>query len=810
MVNAQTSRQGGCKGNGSGVRTDCQVTIHTMPYKLLYQGKFSTIETTADTNEDLAVTCTINIYDTESGEGDVEMTIPLDMADNPVLIRTEDDNEDKFSVILPKTAEINVHTSSSIGIETFVFGGDRRYYSEVYITPDGEADILKFNGWLSASDIQEEAQPNPNILTLTATDGLGMLKDDTLTNDDGEVPENEWSIMDLLRWAISRGTGIEREFCVVFNTREEDAPVYDADTAGSGHFFKWCYLDAKTFETDIHETETLDEVVKIILGNKARVTTYDGKVWIYCVDEMLYGQSYYLYRFLADGAYFSRAAINLRKYIGATSPMSWMNDDAVISATRPYSKSVLTFTYEYPKELMCNIDLERGEGAEPTGASNETTEYTPECIDFLREGSSGPDPEDIDFEPWPASEGVLRKRYEFNYEKERYLSALTAGGFRHYFRFSEIFVTEKGRFQLSFDYRFNVDDGTTNCFPAIVRLLGDDGSIWCWRYDAPSGDSYWQELSPTDGWFTVTWEDDLSGLDNTEWRNIGATSPPIPVTGRLCVRLVNGFAPPKEVHFVNIQAEYTAYVNGSYQRYTKQVHTVQQEGASKAIRDEEVRMSDAPDRRIKGAILIRGENLELYTGTMDFAASDFQISGNKSNKFRAGQRIVISGTTSNNIETSIIAVDYHLVGDVTIVQVSGTFTTEAGVTATISLIQFVLAGRFYRGHLLPAGPAAEDLAPYGEVQAFDVWNQVNRVMRNFEGTVDRLQSENNDPDGGIPDLPFGVLLTDADTNTNNKNFMIMHFEQNYHLCEWNVLLSEVHDNIIGKSYEGHTFKYITE
>lgn len=779
-----------------------------MPYAKVYKGEFLNTETTLAgvANQQLI---TVEIQDTESGIADNSAFVALQMADVPLRITILNNNEDKFDpAARSKRATVQVHTSNDIGIETFIDGGDNRYKVVIY----SQMELL-FIGWLSISDIAEDNLPDPNILSLIATDGLGFLNDEQLTDLDGSVPTTERTLMEFLIMALAK-TGNQLGFAVAFNIRESAAATLNADTTGAGHFLKHEYLDSRTFEGEIGECEKAINVVNKILGEEACLMQKNGLWYIWRVDEMQNGEPLKLIKFDAEGNYTGTSSVNFNKAIGTGSPMQWMNDDSVKSAERPLKSVELTYKYESFKEAVCNIDLSRGTGPEPTNAESEDILYTPQCIEYLREDTgSAFTPTDIDYPPYPASEGGILKHFVFDYEKERYLSSLIAGGFRHYFKFSDVFVRERDRIRISFTYRINFSSAITNIFPAVIRLQADDGSLYDWLYDALTGQNEWVPVNLSLGWFTSPWRDDLTGLDVTQWRSIGNTSPDIPKTGRLTIRLVNAIPPPKKMYFASLQVEYIPLINGSYGTFFGHKHTVTQPVEPqkyKAVREKQVYVGDGPGKQTKGALLKRGANLDLFTGAITFNTDGlqnwFQVSGDKRPIFKVGQLIIISGSANNDQETRITSTEYNLIGDVSTIYVEGVFVPEGPVTLTIGLANYVLCDGFYNASVFPDGPPDETFVhPYGELQVFDVWNQFNRVMRKCEGTVDRIQSAIE-----LPDIIHQFELTDPDPGTIGKRFMLLHHDTDVHLCELGgVLLHELTDDEIDKQYTGHDFKYIT-
>lgn len=663
-------------------------------------------------------------------EGEV---VSLEMGETPCKISVIDNAEDKFTTIRSKQAELQIYSSDSIDISLFAEGGDNRFTVDISLLDVASSSASErpiFIGFLSISDLSQEFLPDPNVITLTATDGLGFLNDAPLTTFDGVNPQNEHSLMDYLAWSLNK-SGNTLDIYVIMNIRERFATPLISDDSGDGHFYKHESVDAKTFEEEIGVSENSYSVVEKILKLNATLSQHSGDWWILGVDEIEHGRDYYITRFNWKGEFIENLYQQHEKSLGVDLPLAWMNDDTEVSLQRNYRQVNLKYSFQPPLEIPCNIDFDRGEGPDITGVANETIDYTLGCWDFLREGSPSTGA-NLDQSPSVGAYGLLRKRYEYGYEKERYLVTKIASGFRHYFKSEGIPVQAGNKITIGFSHRLQNDESITNIDIAHMRLVGDDGFFYDWDYDAPSGVSSWVQKTAADTVFSNNWREDMSGLDNTEWKAISATSQPFPVAGKLYIRLLNNTS--YEVWFSALSVENLFFTNGSFQKYTSQVHTVTDETAkTKATLNEEVFISDSPQRLFKGALL----------------------------------------------------------------KVGGT--------------DYVLANQFYNAAVFPNAdfPDESYTKPYGEMQSFIVWNQYNRVLRKFEGTIDGLQS-----DSSIPDLMHKYKLTDINPNTTNggeqiRYFMLLHNEIDLHLCEWDAFFIEVVNSFVYKQYSGHTFKYLT-
>lgn len=639
--------------------------------------------------------------------------IDLEMTDDPVRDVVIDNDEDKFTPIRSRQLQIQIYSSNTISINTFSGGDDNRFKVNFYVD-----SVLKFTGFLSMGDIRQAFMPNPNVITMIAADGLGFLNDIPLTDFDGETPQNEQSILMFLLWALSK-TGHELNLAAVFNIREVTASNLNNDNNGLGHFFTWCFLDAKTFEAEVGECENCYDVITKILGHEAELFQQDGEWRIQRIDEVEHGlATQTVYRWRYDGVFIEKASETFEENIGVGEDYSWMNDDAEVYNDRLIKKSTLIYKYETPKETPCNVDFERGDYVEDIDADSK--KYALDCWDKYSEGVSGDDP--------PTADIYIRRDFVNDTEVDRCV-VIEAAADWNFIMSSGVYVNIGDKFNLNLEQRMSADQGGSGSYrqnSAQLRLYGDDGTYWTHAGKTSVNDvAEWVACTSTfktnQRYFVI--EGDASE-DQTDRKNLySGEVAPIPVGGtvKLLIYANPEWGDSDDTYISGVRLEYIPLINGSYQIYSGQQWTVQQGTNTINVREEEVYISDSPNRLYKGALLI-----EDSPG-------------------------------------------------------------------------YILAGLFYNAAQEPDGVVYAK--KYGEIQAFDVWNQFNRNMKVFDGTVDHTNP--------YPALGTRYFLTDSSDNTLGRMFLLLHYEIDTHLCEWAAFLKEVSNENIGKTYTGETFKYIT-
>jgi hypothetical protein len=742
------------------------------------------------------------------GEGNV---IDLEMTDTPLKIVVADNAEDKFTPVKSKQAEIQIYSSSQVDISLFADGGDNRFYVEVFTQSEG----VIFKGFLSISDLSQEFMPDPNVIQLIATDGLGFLRDAPLVNFENEPPQGIHPIISFLSWALAKtGNALHVKACM--NIREETAVPLVSDDSGVGHFYSHQHIDARTFEKEIGECEDCFTVLEKILGQNSFLTQYRGNWVILRIDEIETGHEYFFTRFNHLGEWVNNSEETFIKNIGDGLSLSFMNDDAQVTLERPCKESITIYKYDYPGELLCNINFERGEvRTEPDlTAENSEGTYDLDCWTKQKFPPTGTTiiPADND--------AYIVRNFELGYEKGRYV-VLTAGpgAALEGIMSQPVPVSEGDRISLSVDWKLasNVGsgDGTVAIKMFNVLLLTDAGEYY-YAEKLSDDPAFWQGPFANQNNTSINHSWNAGDTDETQWTNISVTVPAAPVSGNLYIGLFKEWQGPGvyevDTHFSNLQLDITPIINDSYERYTGQSHTVSVDNPRiKAVREAEVFISDAPRVAMKGALLKEGAGREIYDGEASFGSlGQFEIEGDVTGSFPVGGKVSITGSGSNNITVTITDVNYSLIGDITTIQTDGETTTEIDADVVISITTYVLSGLFYNAAKLTAGPGGPtDLSPFGQLQSFDIWNQYNRVMRRFEGTIDKTDSSTQ-----LPDLLHKYRLQDINKNTTDgtqyRLFMLLHFEMNMHMCEWSCLLHEVVNTAIEKTYTGHEFKYITD
>jgi len=720
--------------------------------------------------------------------------IDLQAAADPLEISVIDNDETKFKSIRAKQARIRFYSATSEGIDFSLFSNayDNQFY--VSITTGGGGVV--FLGYLVLPDNQMPFLPEPQVVELTASDHLGVLKDTALVDDDGENIQGKYRIADLIKLCLKQtglslpvnvinnlriGTGSRSGSNVVFAASDssitvdfyigffyvgqrlvvsdsasnngtytvnsivsstkitvaesltnETATIYNVtftDDSSDGHFHDKAYIDAKTFEESIGVSVNCYTAIERILKDDCTLFQHSGEWWIVRIDEYD-DNGLYVAKFNADGEIIQEPTLtDFYVNIGFSNSVIFANANQLVRANRPHKYVRDDFNYINPIEIVCNVDFSRGIGssADPT-QENQSIDYQLECWDFLREGSIGTI-DDIDQSPYGDSYGVLTKRYEFGYEKERYLRS-DIELYRHYFKSQPLPVSSGDKVEVGVSFRFANNPSVTNWYPVHVMIVGDDGYYYIWDYDSETDLSSWHQLTGSDPWFSYNFRYLYTSVPANEWANISATSLECPADGQLYIRLVSeGLSGSGGLWFSNLNVNYIPKINGSFQRYSGHYNAVTRTDAGYlANRKEDVQIGDAPRPIIKGAIFF--QNGDAYKiAPVFYPAAKYGITGQ---------------------------------------------------------------------------PSASQIKPYGWHQIQAVWNQYREAYTILSGDLWGLPAS-------WPDLHNVFSLTDPSSLTGNRYFMLISFSQNWKTGIWSGTFVEVFNPDNPKVYNTpFEFKYISD
>lgn len=520
-------------------------------------------------------------------------------AASSISVSVVNNDEDVFLPIRAKVATIRFNSTRDINLNTFARGNvsDKRYYVEVYVS--SESNVV-FKGFLSLSDMSEAFLPPSNVVTLTASDKLGSLKDVKLVDFYNQLPNGYYTVAKYVAWCLYR-TGIATNINVICNLREEHH--YDRT------WFDTTYLWSKTFEKDFNECEDCYTVLQKILGKYAVLFQRNGEWWIRSVDEwdqhtliLSVFDQYGELQTTADGLAWDRI-------IKRDTAIYFSNRRTTVHLNGEHKSAKLSFNYTTPREIICNMDMSRGEYVEDISSTEK--KYVLDCWE-LKRGQPG---------SWgtPINEAFIKKIYNGSgYEIDRY-AVITYPTYPApvFLESAAMYVNQADKFSFNYEFKWSNNytsgGGSMNVMQCSVRLDADDGSVYFLDDD---GEWYLSNSTWSTNWRHKMLYWAINDIDERIWRNVSADNvAALPKSGKLYFMIDWGnysdFA-DRELHIRNFSFEYIPYVNSSYKVFTGHYHKVEQTGMHNNATEDTVYLAESPSRLYKGTLLRKvGSEYEL-------------------------------------------------------------------------------------------------------------------------------------------------------------------------------------------------------
>jgi hypothetical protein len=530
-------------------------------------------------------------------------------------------NGDKFDTIISCEARMVLYLRES----------DPQTFADFIVTFADEWKMIAYNdgqiifvGFLTPGEGRAEFQDKPYDISLTAVDGLGLLKGVLLTKPDSSKFAGVNLIIDYLI-AILGKTGLDLSLrlfsSIVEESMEDRTQNQQADT------FNQTGLHARSFQknpTEFYDCYTcLERILTqyfciyqhfgmwVIVRIGELQESIGAKMWYtdYNASGTITNASQYLYDPAATGRDRTIHPVEVSQFIGS--------NFAVKSARYTYNYSV------WP-EIPTNNKFERGtvyeQGLLPDPNPNQLT-YKKSTIEDWRYGVTNPTngatrPVDGML---PTTDSHYRysvyNRYGVEESREIVLERDSDPQVGHRFLMCEkIPVVKDSRINISIDFKTN--QGGTGTRQYLLVMLEPITPGIGYKLDNAGG------ATPPDGIGVLVWENTSAlqflskyygtGEDASQYVTFNLEPPPLPISGNLYIIFMSYDAPMgRKVYYKNFSFEYYPSVAGSYAQVRGDYAQTSQNDRYKDAIDEEVFISDSTQKILQGTLY--RENLEDLT-----------------------------------------------------------------------------------------------------------------------------------------------------------------------------------------------------
>lgn len=531
-----------------------------MAYGLKYRITFKTLQ------DD---TCKVDFYI----DGYTGSVTNLEPADRAFILQEFNSDEDIYKPLRPQQAEINFISQTGVSIDDFLSNADTYCYVAFEFL---SAVQYYWYGYLLQDDFQESWQDQKHVITLKATEGLGLLQNQPLTDNAGDELVGRYTAWELIQYAAYGTIQTFVEHKVISNLYH--STMDDTLTTPA---IGQCYIDTRTFSIGDGEYDNKYNVLdKINSAFSQTLLQYKGKWIIFRPEELFMSTAQNLRQF--NVTLLSTTVTNNRYDIevGVNEDIKPISPEMLRFINRPTKIDEITFNYEMPSELLCNQNLSRG--ALNTAGSGFNL-YDVDSWD-LKAGNTAGNRES----PFTSSSTHYRKETLDTYNNviDNYLYAAEEMTYNYnWWQSCDVAVAAGDIITLSFEWRW--DEGNIAPSPLPTFNVGQ------LLYKADAAPSFRAGLNEDGSWFLypTTWDStayasqpffkiDMASVDLQEngWAKYTVESSPVIRDG--IVRLLLTNTPSlkswenlwKNIEFSisnKVNGVYTDTISGDYDKFTK-------------------------------------------------------------------------------------------------------------------------------------------------------------------------------------------------------------------------------------------------
>lgn len=469
----------------------------------------------------------------------------------PFVLREFNTEENIFKPIRAQLAEIEILASATgAKIEDFLASNDTDI--QVYFYYVNLAEVY-WTGFVMQSDYREEWSDQNHIITLTATDGFGKLKNILFSNSGAEVTEKQ-KVIDMIQYATG-GTALAWDKYQVINNLYHDS----MSTTYPNISLNQAYIDPKTFETEPNVYEDSYTVLeKINLSFNQNIFMYRGFWNIMRIEELYSSSATNLKVLFVDTPPSAPITYNKRfdLEVGVNYDIKPISPQMLRFIKRLTQEDVVDFNFERYVEVIRNASFTRGDLIleQPTLKQYEVDNWT------LIEG----DPESNT----PVTSVAFYRNEEYTSVSgpiiDNYVVVpqdLTFASPEDYLIESEpINVYAGERLRISFEIQFGTTfPGTATIMPtkvAYVKLVTDTGNFYL------QSDGQWN--SAIGGAFPLIINyGSEENIVETEWNTFEVDSYPLPNNAVLTFY----FVCPKTTYILGQRAKFKNFDFQVYNRF---------------------------------------------------------------------------------------------------------------------------------------------------------------------------------------------------------------------------------------------------
>lgn len=533
-------------------------------------------------------TCTVRF----DFEGWVGASTTIKGANQPFVLSEYNTDENIFKPIRSQLATMNIIGSESgVTADDFIMDND----VDVIVYFDFGTWTNYWIGYLTQDDFQETWIDTNHILTLRATEGLGLLKDSKLSNNGVELI-GSFTPFQILQYAMQGVVQNFVDYRIYSNLFYESMNDSNLFTG-----FDQCYIEAKTFQIDVLEyDDCYTTIEKLNIAWNQTIYMYRGKWIIFRIEELYCPTTENIRGFRSNAG--TRTLLNARYDInvGVNESVKPVSPEMLRFIKRRTKQDTIQFNYDAINEIVQNGSFARGNFIVKIGTTLsydvDTWEYQDSFLDIGAVPTSGTFSR---LEEYSSLEGPLFDNYvRFNITS----SSLTAIS---YIRSNNISILTGEKFDFSVDAKFKLNFTNNGKAPTVFILFYGTTNNYFLK---DNGD--WI-LTNSDFTTNVEWLgvefNKSSSPEDTSWVTFSVNSQPAPEVGYINILLAghnDQYVTGQERFFKNLRFTMISVFGGQEFNNISGIKSVfTKNNDLKITFDENIYFDDSFSDNFKGSIL---------------------------------------------------------------------------------------------------------------------------------------------------------------------------------------------------------------
>ena len=513
-------------------------------------------------------------------------------------------DQDKFNpIIIGSRCVIQVRakhdSADALNNETFYANAYDEWKVLAYVD-----SIPVFAGFITMDVEPYVLKDKPYNIVITATDGLGLLKNVPLTDVSGVDFVGRNTLLEYICGALKK-TNIDLNVRVCLNWY--NAGQDDRYDVGSPDMLTQTTLHHRSLLEDVNGFYDCYTALERLLGKWGVLFQWKGR-WVISNRAELMGSGgpdQYYTEYDSNGtspvAVFDLTGV---QHVDKDLNIAPVNLDQLVSYQAPVKSVKTVYNYEIPENLVNNERLQTlGSFLSPLSGSG----YSAWNLVGWSHWTGQPQTGLGTSEAASSQTAYIKKEFDvYNTETDRYYVVpidvtAPATQLQNYIRNDndDFWVDAGDKISPSITFRTLSDESTTDLYLAAIIILKDgfSGSSSGHWYSLDNSGSWTNTPNSVFGQYNIT-------ADTTEWTTVSIAETTIPASGTMYLLLGRGnmVVAGNQAHFKDIQFNYVPYVKGSRLAVKGDYWLTSQNTNIKDVIEDEVFISDAPKRILKGAL----------------------------------------------------------------------------------------------------------------------------------------------------------------------------------------------------------------